>query len=83
MKLDMGLGGFARVMLGVLVMGVGEMGMMRAGFVVAVGDMSGGSAVMIGGLFVMLCGVLMMLGGVLGVSHGRLPYWPRLADGAQ
>ena len=83
MQLDMRLGGFARVMLGVLVMGMGEMRMMGARLVVAVGDMAGGGAVMFGGLFVMLCGVLVMLGGVLGVRHGRLPVWPRLADAMQ
>ena len=48
-KLDMRLGGFAGVMFGVLVMGMGEMGMMRAGFVVAVGDVAGGCAMMFGG----------------------------------
>ena len=83
MKLDMRLGGFARVMFGVLVMRMGEMRMMRARFVIAVGDVAGGGAMMFGGLFVMLGGVLVMLGGVLGVRHGRLPYWPHLADGVQ
>ncbi len=83
MKLDVRLGGFSRVMFGVPVMGMGEMRMMRARFVIAVGDMTGGGAVMLGGLLVMLCGVPVMFGGVLGVRHGRLRIWPRLADGVQ
>ena len=83
MKLDMRLGGLAGVMFGVFVMGMGEMRVMRAGFMVAVRDVGGGGAVMVGGLFVMLCGVLVMLGGVLGVRHGCLPFEPHLADGMQ
>jgi hypothetical protein len=83
MKLDMRLGGFSRVMFGLFVMRMGKMRMMRARFVIAVGDVAGGRTVMFGGLLVMLCGVLVMLGGVLGVRHGRLPYWPHLADGVQ
>ena len=83
MKLDMRFGGFARVMFGVLVMRMSEVGMMGARLVVAVTHVRRGHAVMFGGLLVMLCRVLVMLGGVLGVRHGRLPYCPRLADGMQ
>jgi 23S rRNA (cytidine1920-2'-O)/16S rRNA (cytidine1409-2'-O)-methyltransferase len=74
MQLDMGLGGFAGVMLGMFVMGMGEMGVMGARFMIAVRDKGGGFAMMLGGVFVMFGCVLVMLGGLLGVRHGRLPF---------
>ena len=40
MQFDMGFRGFAGVMLGMFVMSVGEMRMMRARLMIAVGDMS-------------------------------------------
>jgi hypothetical protein len=83
MKLDMGLGGFAGVMFGLFMMGMGEVRVMGARFVLAVRDVAGGFAVMLGGFFMMLGGEFVMFGGVLGVRHGRLPFLPRLADAAQ
>jgi hypothetical protein len=76
MKFDMRLGGFAGVMLGLFMMGMGEVRVMGARFVFAVRDVAGRFAVMLGGF-------LMMFGGVLGVRHGRLPFLPHLADAAQ
>ena len=80
MQLDVRFGGLAGMMLGVLVMRVGEMRMMRAGFVIAIGDMSRGFTMVLGGVFVMLGGLLVMLGGLLGVRHRRLPVLPHLAE---
>ena len=80
MQLDMRLGGFAGVMLGMSMVGMGEMGVMGARFVIAVRDMSGGFAMMLGGVFVMFGGLLVMLGGVFGVRHRRLPVLPHLAE---
>ena len=74
MKLDMSLRGLAGVMFSVLVMRVGEMGVMGPRFMIAIRDMGGGFAVMPGGMFMMFGGVFVMIGGVLGVRHGRLPF---------
>ena len=72
MKLDMGLRGFAGVMFGMFVMGVSEMRMMGARFVIAILDERGGFAMMLRGVFMVLGGVLVMICSVLGVRHGRL-----------
>jgi hypothetical protein len=82
-KLDMSLRGFDGMMFCMLVMSMSEVSVMGARFVIAVGDMGSGFAVMFGGLFVMFGGVFVMVGGVLGVRHGRLPFLPHLADGVQ
>ena len=80
MKLDMRFGGFAGVMLGMLVVRVSKMRMMRAGFMIAIGDMGRRFAMVLGGVFVMLGGLLVMLGGVFGVRHRSLPVLPHLAE---
>ena len=72
MKLDMGLRGFAGVMFGMFVMGVSEMRMMGAGFMIAILDERGGFAMMLRGVFMVLGGVFVMICSVLGVRHGRL-----------
>jgi hypothetical protein len=78
MKLDMGLRGFAGVMFGMFVMGVSEMRMMGARFVVAILDEPGRFAMVLGSLFVVLGGVLVMICSVLGVRHGRLLFKDRI-----
>ncbi len=70
---EMRLGRLGAVMPGLGVMGVGEMGVLGAGFVIALLDMGGRLAVMFGGVLMMLGGLLVMLGGLLGMRHGRLP----------
>ena len=57
------LGGFARMMLRVKMMGVREMRMVAGVFMVAVVMMAGGLAVMLGGLGVMGGGLVVMLCG--------------------
>jgi hypothetical protein len=81
MQLDMSFRGFAGMVLGMLVMRMGEMRVMGAGFVIVIGHMGSGLAMMVGRVLVMLRSVLVMLGGMLGMRHGRLPFLPRLADG--
>ena len=71
-QFDMRLRGFAGVMLGMFVMSVRKMRVMGAGFVIAVGDMRGGLAMMLRGVFMVLGGVFVMICSVLGVRHGRL-----------
>jgi hypothetical protein len=83
MKFDMGLRGFAAVMFGLLMMSMGQVRVMGARFVIAVGDEGGGFAMVLRGLVVVLCGELVMLGGVLGVRHGGLPFLLHLADAVQ
>jgi ascorbate-specific PTS system EIIC-type component UlaA len=78
MQLDMGVGGLAGVVLGSFVMGMGEMGVMSARLMIALGDMSGGFAMMLRRAFMMFCGLFVMFGGVLGVRHGRLPFIGRI-----
>jgi 23S rRNA (cytidine1920-2'-O)/16S rRNA (cytidine1409-2'-O)-methyltransferase len=78
MKLDMGVRGFAGVMLGALVMGVSEMSVMGARLVIAIGHMRRCLTMMLGSVFVMFGGVLVMLGGMFGVSHDRLPLLCRI-----
>ena len=72
MKLDMGLRGFAGVMFGMFVMGVREMRMMGARFVIAILNERGGFAMMLSGMFMVLGGMFVMICSVLGVRHGRL-----------
>jgi hypothetical protein len=78
MKLDMSLRGFAGMMFGVLMMRMGEMRVMGAGFVIAVGDMRGGFAMMLRGVLMMLGGVFVMFGSVFGVRQGRLLFFGRI-----
>jgi hypothetical protein len=68
----MRLGRLAGVMRGVQMMGMGEMGMMAGGLMIAVRRVLGGLAMMMSGALVVLGGMFVMLGGALGVSHGRL-----------
>jgi hypothetical protein len=68
-KLDMGLRSLAGVMIGMFVMGVGEMGVMSARFVIAILDERGGFAMMLGRLLMMFGGVFVMVCSVLGVRH--------------
>lgn len=66
------LGGFARVMLRMQMMGMREMGVMAGVFVVAVAMMTGGLAVMFGSFSVMGGGLVVMLCGA-GRVHGLSP----------
>jgi hypothetical protein len=83
MKLDMRLRRFAGVMFGVRMMGVGEMGVMGAGLMIALGDMGRRFAMVLGGAVVVLGGLLVVLGGAFGVRHPRLPMLPHLAEATQ
>lgn len=65
-------------MLGMFVMSVCEMRVMGAGFVIAVGDMRGGFAMMLRGVLMMLGGVFVMFGSVFGVRQGRLLFFGRI-----
>jgi hypothetical protein len=80
---EMRLGRLGAVMPGLGVVGVSEMGVMGAGFVVALLDMGGRLAMMFGGVLVMLCGLFVVFGGLLGMRHGRLPRSARLAGAVQ
>jgi len=68
-----GLGGVVRRMM---VMPVGDMGMMGGGHMIVVVMVLGGLTVMMGGLIVMLGGLAVMFGDI-GFGHGIL----QLADG--
>jgi hypothetical protein len=80
MQFHMRFGGFARVMLGLLMVSMGEMRVMGARLVIVLLEMGGGLTMMLGGAFEMLGGVLMMFGGALGVTHDLPPLWPQLAE---
>ena len=70
--LGMRLRGFARMVLGMRMMGVREMRMMAGVLVFAIGMMDGGLAMVFGGLFVMVGGVFVMFGGA-SCGHERSP----------
>jgi hypothetical protein len=73
MQFGMSLGGFFAVMFGMHMMGMGEMRMVRGGFMIAVFVVADGVAMMLGGLFVVVGGVGVMIGGALGVRHNSSP----------
>jgi 23S rRNA (cytidine1920-2'-O)/16S rRNA (cytidine1409-2'-O)-methyltransferase len=77
-KFDMSVRGFTGVMFGALVMRVGEMSVMGARLVIAIGHVRRCLPVMLGSVFVMFGGVLVVLGGMFGVNHGRLPLLCRI-----
>jgi hypothetical protein len=83
MKLDMRFRGFAGMMFRMFVVRMREMGVMRACFVIAVGNVGRRFAMMFGGVVVVFCGMFVMFGGAFGVRHGRFPFLPHLADGVQ
>ena len=80
--IGMRLGGFARMVLGMRMVGMREMRMMAGVLVVAVIVMAGGAAMMLGGFLVMGGGVCVMFGGAGGV-HGRSPWREQAQDVAQ
>jgi hypothetical protein len=60
-QFNMGLGSFRGMVFGMFVMGVGEMGVVRARLMLAIRDERGGFAMMLRGLLVMLGGVFVMI----------------------
>jgi hypothetical protein len=83
-KFDMSVRGFTGVMFGALVMRVGEMSVMGARLVIAIGHVRRCLPVMLGSVFVMFGGVLVVLGGMFGVNHWSSPLaLPHLAAGVQ
>jgi hypothetical protein len=76
MEPDMRLRRLGRMVLGVFVMGVSEMGVMRPRFVIAVSHVRGGFAMMLGGVLMMFGGLLMVISSVLGVRHSRFLFFP-------
>jgi hypothetical protein len=60
-SLDVGLGGFTRMVRRVVVMSVGYMGVMRCLLVIAAFVMLGSFPVMTGGLLMMISGLRVML----------------------
>jgi ABC-type uncharacterized transport system permease subunit len=73
MKLDMRLRSLVRMVLCLLMMGMSQMRVMSARFVVAVADLIGSLAMVLSGALMMFCGVGVMFGGKFGVRHGRSP----------
>ena len=71
--LDVMLGGFGRVVMGMMAMAAGGMGMMGGNLVIVFLIMPGGFAVMAGGFFVMRGGAMMMVAGGMLVRHGVSP----------
>jgi len=73
MQLDLRLRRFVGVMFGLPVVRVGEMGVVGARLMIALGQMRGGLAMVFCGMLVMFRCLLMMLGRDFGMGHGRLP----------
>ena len=76
--LDVMLGGFAGMVMGVMAMAAGGMGMMGGDFMIVLLIMFRRFAVMTRGFFMMLGGAVMMGAGGMLVRHGEFPFsWPR------
>jgi hypothetical protein len=69
MQIGVRLGGFTRVMIGVAMMRVSEMGVMGGRLVTGVVAVLGGFAMMFRGLIVVVGGGFVMFGGEFGVRH--------------